>query len=61
MTRIIHIVAKDGRYFVDEYDEAMTDEEVVQDLLEKCCIPLKGIYVNACNHGPIQPIWEAKE
>lgn len=58
--KLIHIVTQDGRYFPTEVEDTLTDEEIVETLQEQCCIPLKGIYANLSNCGPIQPLWEAK-
>lgn len=58
--KIIHIVAKDGRYFLSEVDDDTSNEEIIRLFVEESCIPLKGIYEGMSNCGVMQPIWEAK-
>lgn len=44
MSRIIKIIAEDGRFFEDEYQDNMSDSQVIEQVLSKACLPIAKIY-----------------
>ena len=47
--RIIKIIAEDGCFYEDGFPQGTSNKEIVENILGKCCKPIKEIYDESYN------------